>query len=164
MRTFEEEEIQNYMYLNQEIARLKHKKIVKRHEFYQQTFSSHVVFTGYEVISQGKRVETWVEHLDNLMRCIDRQLEIAEIKENYWQKFFKSLSCEEQTYFFLKYIKKQPQLNEPLDNRALEEIKEIQEAVMLQLGFQDEDTNKIELIANDYLSNLDLIINQLGGQ
>lgn len=163
METFEEMEIQRYMDLRNEIGWLTQRKVIKRHEFYQQTFTSHVVYNGHEVVTQAIRVETGVINLDMLMRKLDIRIEIAKTKQCYWDKFIKSLSSEDQKYFFLKYVRGQQRTNERLDKLAAEEIQEIQEAISFRYGYRDEDTDRIELVPDDYLSNMDRILLEMAG-
>ena len=163
MTCLDEMEIFKFMNLKQTISELKIEKMIKYKEYYQQSFYTSTHYTGYEIFTKAIRPEQAVCELDKLMALIDKRIAIAEARLNYWMMFLNGLSRHERHYFTRKYVDGHLLLNNRLEKLAVEEIKEIQVAITFQFGYRDEDTDKIELVHNDYLSNIHTILNEVGG-
>ncbi len=158
MKSLEEMEITHYMMLDQQIRSLHRKKITKRWEFYQQSFYTNTSYTGYEIVAQAIKPENGIERLDMIIEAIDAHIHILTLKKKYWCEFFESLTSKEQRYFWKKYVLGHVVNNVRLDKLAISEIEEIIVAISFQLGIRDEDTDHEPLIENDFLGNIDLLL------
>lgn len=74
-----------------------------------------------------------------------------------------SLSSEERQYFEDKYIKGYVCLNEYLDHLATEKIEEINRAITICYCTKSEYKEAIQLVENDFMGNLDRLLNVVGG-
>ncbi len=162
MERIDEMIISQYMKLNQRIERLKQKKRYIHWLFYQQTFHTMIAYPGNEIVAQAIKADKAIEKLDETLRIIDHQIEIVTRKHNYWQKFLNSLSMEEQGYFYARYIKGYVCLNDRLDRLALEEIEEINQAIVFRYCGQVDYQEPIQLIENDFMGNIDRLLEAVG--
>jgi hypothetical protein len=162
MESLEEYVIGRYMTIDQRISRLEQKKRYKRWAFYQQSFYTSIAYTGYEIVSQSIKADKAIENLDERMRPIDHQVGILKMKQGFWKKFFSSLSAGNQRYFKNKYIQGYDCLNERLDQLATEEIEEINQAIVMCYCTKTEYKEQIELVENDFMGNIDRLLNVVG--
>lgn len=162
MQSLEEFIISQYMMMGKRIEQLKQKKRYKHWAFYQQSFNTSIVYTGYEIVSQSIKADKAIERLDGTLRTIEHHIEILEMKQGFWNKFLSSLTAEEQQYFHNKYIKGYVCLNERLDHRATEEIEEINQAIVMCYCTKTEYKEPIELVENDFMDNIDRLLDVVG--
>lgn len=162
MQSLEEMEITHYMTLDQQIGSLYRRKRYKRWEFYQQSFYTATAYTELGVVSQAVRTEKAVERLELMLAIIDSHIRILTLKKKYWIQFLNNLAADEKRYFKRKYLLGHTANNERLDKLAIEEIQEIIVAISFQLGIRDEDTDQEPLIENDFLGNLDILLERVG--
>lgn len=158
MESMDEYIISRYMMIDKRIEQLKQKKVYKQWAFYQQSFCTTIAYTGYEIVAQAIRADKAIETLDETLRVIDHQIEILEMKQGFWRKFLQSLTTEEQLFFHKKYIKGYVCLNERLDNLAIEEIGQINEAIAIRYATKREYAKPIQLIQNDFMGNIDRML------
>ena len=135
-----------------------HRKRYKRWEFYQQSFYTNIGYTGYEIISQAIKPDSGIERLQLIIEAIDNHIGILKLKRKYWRRFLNSLAPQEQFYFKQKYVLGYQVDNIDIEKLAIEEIQEIIVAISFQLGIHDEDTDQEPLTENDFLGNLDLLL------
>ncbi|MGX6962380.1 hypothetical protein [Vagococcus xieshaowenii] len=161
MEQFDEQAIKKYMHLELLEKELVHSKERYRDERYQSSFCSHVVFGDLGIYSESIKPATFVEQLDRFNRIVDDRIKINQFKQKYWNKFMDSLEPYERNYLVDRFIKGYAVDNEQVKQKAIEEIEEITMAVSLWLGVEDEDTKEIELVQDDYLGNMDAILNAI---
>lgn len=158
MDIFDKMEIANFMILELTITNLKERKNEYRAERYQSNFCSHVVYGDLGICSEAIRPATFVEELERFNLIMDKRIKIAKFKLKYWQKFMDSLKPYERDYLVKRFVEGYTIDNERINQKAVDEIEQIQIAVSLWLGVQDEDTKEIVLNQDDYLGNMDAIL------
>lgn len=162
MERMDEFVLTQYMTIEKRIEQLQRKKKYKQWLFYQQSFYTSIVYTGYEVIAQSIKADKAVEALDGMLRAIDHQIEILQMKQGFRKKFLASLTARERSYFHKRYILGYVCLNERLDTLALEEIKEISQAIVMRYCTMEEYQEPIELIEDDFMGNIDRLLDVVG--
>lgn len=103
-----------------------------------------------------------MEALEGTLRAIDHQIEILKMKQGFWKKFLASLTAGERSYFHKRYILGYVCLNERLDTLALEEIKEISQAIVMLYCTMEEYQEPIELIEDDFMGNINRLLAVVG--
>lgn len=154
----EEYTISRYMDLPESIKRTKQRQKVVRHEFYQQSFHTHTAFSDLGVHTEGVRPDKAVEGLEQIEIAIQKRLEITEFKFNFWRHFLNSLPNHDRHYFIKKYIYHFSLVNPLLDQKAIEEIELIEEAVSLKYNEKDCYLEEIELDENDPVNNMSRLL------
>lgn len=160
MQSIDELAISQYMTLADKLGKLQQRIKYLHWVFYQQTFHSKIVYTGYEIVSQSIKADKAIERLDETIRTVEQHIKLIETKQRYWQAFLNSLSVQDHQYFINKYIKGYVVVNEYLDSLALEEIDEINSAIVFQFCslFEEEDREHLELSAEDVQTSIDSIL------
>lgn len=160
MESIDELAISQYMTLGDKIKKLNHRKSYLRWAFYQQTFHSKIVYTGYEIISESIKADRAIERLDETIRTIEQHIRLVKQKQHYWQDFLNSLSQQDRFYFTRKYLKGHTIINERLDRLALEEIDEIDRAIVFQFCsmMEEDELEEIDFSMNDGQSAIDSIL------
>lgn len=161
MQSIDELAISQYMTLADKVGKLQRRIKYLRWAFYQQTFHSRIVYTGYEIVSQAIKVDKAIERLDETIGTIEQHIKLIETKQRYWEDFLNSLSVQDRQYFINKYLKGYVVMNERLDSLALEEIDEINSAIVFQfcsLFEEEEDREHLELSTEDVQTSIDSIL------
>lgn len=155
------DDIYRYMSLSLEIDCLTVKSKFYRWEFYQQSFHTGVVFSGYDIRSQAIKIDNSIIKLSELLDAIDEHIKMLKAKRKYWHSYLDSLEQSDQDYLIGKYsemtIKK---TNNLIDRKAIEEIQEIETAICFMFGYEETVLNQYEIKHGDFLGNMMRIIDK----
>lgn len=158
MEHFEEQTIRQYLRLKQKEKSLIHKKERFRAERYQSNFCSHVVYGDLGIYSESITPPMFAEQLDRFNRIVDKRIEVNQFRKKYWDKFMDSLEKVERDYLVARFIKGYEVDDEQVNEKVLDEIEEINTAINLWLGIEDEDTTDLGLVEGSYFDNMDAIL------
>lgn len=152
------EVIYKYFHLDNEIHLLKAYKKEVESSFYHKNMYTRVEYTIFGLEPKAFRIETEIINHLTTMELIEKRIRRLELKQKYFTQYLHSIPVNDYDLLHSKYMLCEwAMVDDDLVNELLDEIREIEAAVLLREGYEVEETIKRVILSGDFDENLNVL-------
>jgi|SRR5690625_153265 len=134
----DEEEIQQYFFIDNKIEQIKKRIEAMKRCFYDQSMTTRITFDGLMQTTIGFSVEKNVVLLGDGIGALRKKIEEQSKKKRYLNDYLNSIDPADKTYLINRYRKGMECNPCQIDVDLYNEIQEIDEAINFMYGYPQE--------------------------